>query len=231
MFASFSGKVPPKTSLLNQYISANLGDTIELECIIEAYPKSSNHWAKVPNGGDMALTQILGPDYGNVVEGTLLDGTSNKNNENNDNNGSNATTQQIHLKYHPHNRLNNRSIRDKVMDDIGNVNNVTNTNTVFVTLDQTHSNTTTTNESGNNEERVYLSVKQSSVNSYTNQLKLTIPSLRRQDFGKYTCFARNNLGASESSVLIRGKYNDDYCSFNLEIFIRYTHYKCYSFLT
>lgn len=184
-------------------MSANVGDPITLECIIEAYPKSNNHWAKVPNG-ELTRTRnhALGSDHTSAISDEDISSDT-------DNNRNNSNKNHIHFTYHPHNRLNNRSAKERIFDENSDISSDGDIAAgaikdgpakAQIMLEQSP-----LENNNNNNEGAFVSVKQNNINSYTYQLKLTIPSLRRQDFGKYTCFARNNLGASESSVLIRGR--------------------------
>lgn len=47
-------------SLNNKYISVSLGDQLEVDCIIEAFPKANSYWSKKPSSGPTSLEQRKG---------------------------------------------------------------------------------------------------------------------------------------------------------------------------
>lgn len=40
--------VPPKVSVKSKYISVSLGEQLDIDCIVEAFPKPTNYWSRKP---------------------------------------------------------------------------------------------------------------------------------------------------------------------------------------
>lgn len=55
--------VAPKTSIHSRYIYVNLGDPLEIDCIIEAFPKANSYWSKKPLMFNTTMTMLPFQDH------------------------------------------------------------------------------------------------------------------------------------------------------------------------
>ena len=47
--------VKPKVIVNNNLVGATLGDDVEIECLIEAYPQSITYWKRTSGGSEIIL--------------------------------------------------------------------------------------------------------------------------------------------------------------------------------
>ncbi|KAG9509491.1 Hippocampus abundant transcript-like protein 1, partial [Fragariocoptes setiger] len=219
----------PHTRVANQFISASVGDPVELECLIEAFPRSDNYWSKVSTSGQGGTDNIVSSSspYSSNDQLELMPSMNAAAVSTFNSNGheqqqgvlSNSQQEQQHNKAydqtasHPHQYLHQRLVPRSIM--VGTINSDHNKASQMDYIGSGDINDNGNDRPVDRHRQVsattslvsnpsYVTVKQTMLsNQQIIQLKLFIPAIRRQDFGRYLCRARNHLGVSESQVTIR----------------------------
>lgn len=154
-----------------------LGQQLQIDCLIEAHPKANSYWSKRAREGASSRQQATS-DWHRLVEPSLAQRGAT----------SPARKQPIDqlASGHPHSRPHVRHLQDG--------------DTASVSSRATKLELPT-------EGKAYVTVKQTALNAYTYNLRLTIARVQVEDLGEYSCVASNSMGTSESHVFVASKYS------------------------
>lgn len=178
--------VAPKVSVQNKYISVSLNEQLELDCLIEAFPKPNSYWSKQRYSGEPLGG---GQHWSSSSSSSSL--------PNNDQNAiSFRRNKPIYEQISSSARLQAVQHQDDTGQQPGEP--------PAEAMERAESSLEMT--SMNEKNGRYVSVKQIAVNSYTYKLKLTIARMHLADYGQYSCISSNSMGQSEAHVIITSKF-------------------------
>ena len=204
----------------------SLGDQLEIDCLIEAFPKANSYWSKksshrpefevetrrlARNGAQRAnlakqpKSQIfLAKQLANnelVADDQQLDSLGWTRNRS----SSPVTRFSWPIEAHPHNRISVRQADHRLAND-GIAAELPTRWPSPVSRDSLDGIRRPPRQSATNRafqgSQPLVTVKQTALNSYTYKLHLTIAKLNNDDYGQYTCISSNSMGTSESQVII-----------------------------
>lgn len=204
--------VPPKTSVQNKFLSVHLGEKVEIECSIEAFPMPNAYWTKRSpnqlNRGDRwsqlqthHRLQSAGAISYHASDLLVPIEPSTSSSIDKDIAVSQSSRDVAELESPTRESLNKPDDDIRHTTLLGHPHN--NRIRYRQAMDKMRPNFDKTIA---NKERI--TVGQVSLNSYSFKLTLTIESLQIGDYGEYACLASNSLDKSESKVVIISKFCD-----------------------
>lgn len=222
--------VAPKTSVQNKHISVSPGDPLDIECLVEGAPKATSYWAKISSAEPLAPAaqsqwgrrsalgfkglrkqaaagDMLAPD--SRSHGTLAGASPTKRIGPNQS-GDQMTDKTIPLytnTYHPHNRIQLRDAQANHHHRRSFVSELPLPPTSELLVEGETETDKSQLDDGHAARAAYLTVKQTPVNSYSYKLRVSIEKMQPEDYGKYSCVAKNLHGSAESQVIVTSEYS------------------------
>lgn len=209
-----------------------MGDELEVDCLIDAYPKPNVYWTKRSLGSASPQSQLPLSFHSRHSSTTLRQLAHLEPRK-----GQNLAEHRIQIENNK-NSLHYKLSIDRPISNPSNAgsksNRILNTNQEATSMGNNSENNYSDNDRSdyfqmnaqptttwlqNNANYAHsaipsaikspISVKHSTIDPYTYKLTMTIKLLKYSDFGVYTCIAINSLGQSDASVIINCKFTSD----------------------
>lgn len=217
-----SSVVAPSVNVNASYLVAKSGDKVQVDCIIEAFPKANSYWSKKPepqfyraekpkwfaNERQQAYASALGVqrDLKSLrdtqsndadIQAKLDDNVNSNNGDQNDglNDANDRSKMSNFQRAHRHRLLPLESVIAFSSKQIAK-------GSAGQTLIRASRASSGLAQATSQPSKSLVSVMQTPLNAYTYRLRLTIAQVKPDDYGEYSCVAVNPLGSSEAQVVV-----------------------------
>lgn len=227
--------VPPKTSISHEYISVSLGDELDIDCIIEAFPKANSYWSKKA----LSLSSLQQNDRGYWADGSrwlqisgasrapsyrakqiLLptEGTSAfiEQEIGNSNRTSPADSQiELEVAKRATSSSDDSLTRKQGAPDMSVAGRRHLISSLGGNFRWSSGGSTqapvaaigTEQTPASTSSKAYVTVRQTPLNTFTYKLRLSIAQMQPDDYGEYICISTNSMGSSKSKVTVTSEYS------------------------
>lgn len=172
----------------------------------------------IMNSSSLPLALVDGENEMSFIDGDLVVGQQAGLSDKQANNNNHQLMTAQFSSNHPHNRIQLRQVRRLLH---GRYRRQVGDDESTVTLDTSSyqrpapiveplagsagAESTTSSPGQSSSTKAYVTVKQTAINAYTYNLRLTIARMQPDDYGEYSCISTNSMGISESHVIVTSK--------------------------